>query len=84
MNCIIKNRLHCEADDLIRLFKSGQSYQLDRTAQILVKRINELYSSVEERYEKDNPGIAVEMGELLALKSLCTVMTSYIEGDTTG
>jgi hypothetical protein len=84
MNSVIKNRLHCEADDLIRLFKSGQGPQLERTARILATHIDTIYATMEHRYEKDNLGIAVKMGEYLALKALCSVMTSYLEGETTG
>jgi hypothetical protein len=50
----------------------------------MVRQINDIYATVEDRYERDRLAVAVEMGELFALKALCTVMTSYIEGETTG
>ena len=79
-----QSRLYCEADDLIRLFKSGQTGQLERTTNILVKRANELYFSVQDIWEEGHIGTGVEMGELVVLKDLCAIMRSYIDGQTTG
>lgn len=72
-----KGRVDCEADDLIRMFRSKQVLGLQLAGESLAERVREIMKESEPKWN-DAYAIGMELGEQLVLSAFCIKMRDYL------
>ncbi len=72
-----KSRVDCEADDLIRMFRSKRILDLQIVGENLAGRVQEILKQAEPKWN-DAHALGVELGEQLVLSAFCIRMRDYL------
>lgn len=72
-----KSRVDCEADDLIRLFRSKRVLDIQLAGESLAERVQELLKQSEPKWN-DAYATGMELGEQLVLSAFCIRMRDYL------